>query len=793
VPSRTPADWHALHAELERLLAEGQAAPVRLLIQARFLRAVLPQGEAVWAAYGFPVARSFAQRIGGESVCGADGFIAEPARGRDGLLRKPVRGGEGFTGGLARCGDRFLGELEEALHGCAGRSAPPWARETEWKEGLEAAARALRRERKILGKIVAGGGPPEFSTRPDGTPAEVTSAEVRPAEGVPAEATPAEGSAELPLGSSSVLVPVVLGVQSDRRVPEFFQGIRASCLVRFTVEAQLLYRRARGAELTVQGSADPQTVAGFEEAAAFLGRLAPPGTPSLGHYWFRVHWDLPGARLTGRSATLGFFLAAQSAHASFSLALGQHALAGGVAVTGDVRDGTIAPVGSIADKIRACFYSEVRAVVVPAEQRDEAVREVRILEQSHPGRQLLVLAAGRVSDLWNEPAVAVVRTRSLQELLRAMLRRVAVSRALVAVFVGLFLLVAGFGGREFWLQRPWPAGVQWDGEDLVFRNASGRAYRREHLPPGTPRHEAEAYNYRASRVAAALDLDGQPPNEVAVIRWNPGFEGNNLQARNGRGRLLWTLPSQVDLADSPLATERLNWRFFANAGSDRSGELRLLAVRRSLYGSLTLVDLVHARNGRRLGLLANQGHLGRLLAEDVDLDGRIELLVAGTENTDDVGLLAIVDPDGMQMPPPSWTKANLAWMTRPEALGQGVRAAVRLPKDRLLPAGRPDCLEGLMENGLLRVTTETEMSGRNVIFSLDFHDVSHPLAVRALVTDSYRNMLATRASGLSSVDISREQERLLHGITYLTPQGWQPAPVRVKAGENHSAEEAGRD
>jgi hypothetical protein len=73
------------------------------------------------------------------------------------------------------------------------------------------------------------------------------------------------------------------------------------------------------------------------------------------------------------------------------------------------------------------------------------------------------------------------------------------------------------------------------------------------------------------------------------------------------------------------------------------------------------------------------------------------------------------------------------------------------------------------------------------------HDVSHPRAVRALVTEAYRNMLATRASGQFSADVSREQERLQRGITYLTPQGWQPVPVRVEPGENHSAGEAGRD
>jgi hypothetical protein len=589
------------------------------------------------------------------------------------------------------------------------------------------------------------------------------------------------------------MVPVILEVHAERGVPVFFQGVRTSCLVRLTVEAHLLYRRARGAELTLQGSAGPETVAAFEDALAALARIPRDGSPALGHYWFRAHWDMPGARLTGRSATLAFLLAAQSAHATHSLVLGHRSLSGGVAVTGDLRDGRIVPVDSLDLKVQACFAGPVRILVVPAEQREEALQSVRRLEQQHPGRQLLVLGARRAADLWDEPAVVNVRTRPMGQVARALFRRVAVSRAFVGVLVGLFVLLTGLAARGLWLSRPWPVDARWESQDLVLRNASGRAYHRLHLPPGTPGNEVQNFELRAGKIATALDVDGRFPNEVTAIRWRPGFDGNDLCAWNGRGRPRWSLSSAGGLEGSAFAGEQLHWRFFCPVGTSESGALRFLAVRRSVLGSLSLVDLIDASDATRMGLLVNQGHLRLIFTADVDLDRKQELFLAGTDNEEDKGLVVLVDPDSMPAPPSPSREESWTWMARPEALGRGVRAALRFPKDDLLPAGRPDCIEGRMESGLFLVVTQTTILEREILFYLDLSDVRRPQVVRAALIDAYRIKLATLAPGLTAADLSREQGRLSRRLTYLTPEGWRPIPVRESTERNVSVEGGGRD
>jgi len=636
---------------------------------------------------------------------------------------------------------------------------------SDWNAALIGAQQVLEREQLLLDAILAGDQAADVGTE---IASDCHRRGVRPSRPHSVE-------------SDTVLIPVILEVQSRRPVPEHFQGIRASCLVRLRVEAQLLYRRALAPELTMMGPADPSTIDALTSATRLLGRARSSGAPALGHYWFRVHWDLPGARLRGRSATLGYLLAARTAHSSFTASLSRRAVAEGVAVTGDVVGDRIGTVDSIAEKVSACFFGRARLLVVPAQQREEALKAVRVLEQRYPRRQLLVFGARRMDELWGEPAVLVTRARSGSEILRVTLQRVAVSRGLVTVLLAVFILLAGYVGRELWLERPWPVEVNWDADDLVFRNASGRPYFRAHLAPGARATDVQAFHYRAGKIAAALDLDGEPPQEVAVIRWNPDYDGNSLEARDGRGRLHWRLGSQVGLPGASGTAEQLLWRFFGDAGREQRGKRRLLAVRRSLYGSLSLVDLVDGRTGVRQGLLANQGHLGRMFAYDVDADLAEDLLIGGTENPESKGLLVVVDPRAMRMPSSDSTLADVDWMTRPATLNHGVRAAIRLPKDGFLPRGRPECVEGVMENGRVLVTTETEGPARSIVFTLDLRNMLRPRVERVLITDVYRNTLATQIPALSEQMIAAEQERLSRSVTFLTHEGWMPMPTTEEA------------
>lgn len=753
-----PAELHRLHEELERLLVEGQPPQIRLLLQARFLRDVMRSGEAAWGAYGFAVAQAFLHRL---SIVRSE----DPK----GVSQTPDSGTMGLAGFGPEVLEAFAGLVEE----CERKEAPPWAQAARWQAALVQGRAALERERLLLQSVLKG-------------------LEVCPT-GNELAGTDRDRESGSPPWSGAVLVPVIAEVQSSRELTESLRGIRAAGLVRLMVDAQLLYRRAGGAELTVDGVADPDSRQGFEQALALLSRLPLAGAPSAGHQWFRAHWHPSAAHITGRSATLGFLLAAQSARGSFSLGLGRRSLSPGVGVTGDLDGELISPVESIALKVQACFFGPVRALVVPADQREEALREVRRLEQMHPGRQLLILGARRIGELLAEPAVMATATRPPVHLLRALFRRIAVSRGLVGALVGLFLLLLGVAGREMWLSRPWPTDARWQNEDLVLRNASGREYRRLHLSPGPPPGEEAAFQRSEGRIAQTWDLDGRGCGEVLAIAWRDRYEGNDLRAWSGRGRSLWGLSCNAGPNGGPLESDDLRWRFFCAAGRGSTGSLRMLAVRRSRLGSLCLVDLVDTGVPREIGLLANDGHLERAFRADADGDGRAELFLIGTDNESDQGLVVLVDPSSMALPPSSQGMDGWTWLTQPAALGRGVVVALRFPRDDLVPSGRPSCTEGRLESGLLQVTTQTMGPDRCVVFSIDLHDARSPLAVRAVLIDAYRQGLALKVPPLRPEDFAREEERLVRGTTFLTPEGWAPVPVRSDQSPISSRRVAGRD
>jgi hypothetical protein len=738
------ATLSGLHAELIRLLSEGQALPIRLLLQARFLREVLPCREAGWGAFGFPVASSMVRRI---AAIRGTGVVSRPPTGA------PLQPAPDF-GLLAGCGPALLDELSGILEKVVVHGAPPFADETSWSRQVDAARESLRREQTLLRGRLEGN----------------RSGMGEPMEGRPPRANSAPGQP----GTS--VVPVVLRVQTDRPLATCFEGIQTSCLVRFTIKATLLHRRARQPELTIDGAADPATVAGFEDALACIARLPRGGAPTLDHCWFRIRWDLPRARLLGRSATLACLMAARSAYTVFSPAIAGHVVSDDAAITGDLCEGKVLPVESLELKVRASFYGPTRALVVPAAQMHAALREVGRLTRLHPRRQLLIIGASQVTDLWSDSMVVNASVRAPEQVFRMWLQRMALGRGLTAATIGCFVLLSSFAVRELWLSRRVLSEALWEGEDLLLRNPSGRVYKRLHLPPGFPPFYDQVDAREAGRVVGAFGSDSQGRREAVSIRWSTASDWNHLMGWDSHAREIWRLRSDDGLESTPYRAQLPQWRSFCAAGRNGDGILRLLALRRSTQGSLSVIDLIDANCGRELGHLANRGQLHKMYSEDLDLDGTQEILLTGTDNEAGMGLLVVLDPDRMGPAPTSDHGNRLNWISSPQALSRGVRLAVRFPEDDLMSPERPECRDLEAREGFLQIANYVDAS-RVVLFTLDLRELGQPRSVRAVLTDVYRWRLASDYPELSDEDLAREEERLAHGLTYLTERGWRPVPV----------------
>lgn len=194
-------------------------------------------------------------------------------------------------------------------------------------------------------------------------------------------------------------------------------------------------------------------------------------------------------------------------------------------------------------------------------------------------------------------------------------RRLAAIAALV-----LLLLVAA---AAFAL-RPRPGGVRVERGNggLVAHNARGEVV------------------WRFSAKTTIEYLDESPWHDGTILvglRGDGSDGGRTLLLEERSGSLIWEISPAQDRIRAAYGPDLLDsgggFTAFRNEATDidgdRTPELALLFIHgRFCPSSLVMVE----RDGHRLGQYDTKGHIYDLLGEDVDGDGREELLAAGTNN-----------------------------------------------------------------------------------------------------------------------------------------------------------------
>ncbi len=755
----TPRSLHDLYAEMERLLAIGQAPWLAALLRERFLRIAIAQGERAWAAYGFPVALSLAEKI----------------------ARLP------FTGVSLD----VVGRIEETLTEATKRDAPPWPGASRWRETAQAAIARLRQERtRALAGLSAATSEAIHAAADSGTDAV------------------------------TVRVPVVVELSKGAETHPLFTDLRLGLLLELKVEAHAEARSGKCVRLVIDGNAPSDVRSALEASLKCLDALSSPGVPRLGQCWFRASWRPSEARLTGKSAMLPLVLAAAAARARLSAGLADRGLAPDTAFTGELgvagsgasssgarsaqsrsasRTGTVVlPVeaSSLPHKVEACFFSSVRTLVVPQEQQAEAVAAVRALESRYPGRQLLIRGAHLAEDLWRDSTIVLARPRNARQVAGAAFSRFMVSRGFVGAMCLLVAVAVTLGAREMWLSRDDPAVAGWQGEDLVVTNASGRECWRKHLPPG-PRDRFPTYSLgTGAQNVAVWNLDGKGPQEVIAVVFSQQILGDRLVAWNRHGQILWTRPSNEWPLVHASGLPNVYWRCFAGAGRLPSGEMRLIAMRRSVQEPLSLVDVLDGASGRRVFTLRGEGHVEVIDEADLDGDGLLELCLCGQDNGTNHGVFAVLNTEALLQCSPSASAArmegdeplwdNLAQipsLTDPRALQAGETTAIRFPCDRFLCKTRPTCSEIRMEG---RGTTRAAVyvsSFRAVNYLMRFSRLDDVRMLSVRIGDRYREELI--GLGRTMEEILAEEARLTNSVEMLTPDGWKAVEVEASASLPH--------
>ncbi len=711
---------HTLYEDLLGLIRRGQAPAIALLLRRRFLSETLQLGEAAWLGYGHGVAFNLARDLPGTPL--------------EGLELDELRA------------------VVDVLERGRNLPFPRPDREDKWQERSAEAIQLLGEAIAQLEAVLTGARPrEEWGGAVGGAPG---------------------------LSDGFAIVPVVARVVGAAKSAPIFRDLEAGLLVPICVRAETLLRETdRPLAKDTERETSSKTMEAFEASLQNLARLRIPGVPPFKKCLFRVSWGVPAGSWEGRSATLGFFLAAGAAWSAQALSRKRLGVEPRVAFTGGMTGTTVTEVDgrTLGHKIRAAFYSPVERLFVPEAQRELAEELAADLRSRHPDRRFEIRGMTDAIEVWSDSQAVMTWKRSAVSLAGTFVRRPvfasAVAGALVLVAAGI-----GYSMWQSYLDAPEAVQIKWEGTTLLIENRHGRTCGRFQTEHGMWREIKAVGPSGEGALGAVWDLDGDGIDEVVAAYCGGVRQTNRLTALDASGNPLWEIESTGDL---PVPDSSLIW-YNLFPFPDPQG-MDILALRRSGQGSISTIQRIDGKTGNTEGQLWHPGHLDAVFIHDVNGTGRKVHCIVGPDNRTGMGMLAIYDlrqmrtlpkTEGDSLPPP---------LLDVEMFDHGLLVAMRFPKD-VFSEGRAHCREFYeISEGLYQVFAHGTNGWRGgMLFGLRFDSEYRPTLVSVTLQDAHRQMIVKNDSTITQADFAREEKRLLGAVEWLSRDGW--APVSVNQG-----------
>jgi hypothetical protein len=577
------------------------------------------------------------------------------------------------------------------------------------------------------------------------------------------------------IAEGEIGVPVVAKACGNGATHPIFEDVSVGCILRLRVDADVADRRRRIPQLVVDGEAAVDTRSAFEATLGAVGAARAWGAPHPSRCVFRASWDMPGARLVGRSGGLAFFLAAATARARLSPSLWDRILPEGLAATGDVESNTVLPVDpdGLLTKVRASHHARVKILLVPRAQEEAAAKEARSMESIAPGHRVQIVGVDDVRQVWASDSVVRRRARRLPLFVHGLLSwltrspiRIALLLAVFTAIVGALIFTAVRWERE-------PVAAEWKGERLVMRNRYGHAWSIPVLYPPAP-HVFFQPDWGAPLVVL------KPPGSersIVIAILGAGPQGSErLVALTPDGDILWEMDSRRIGEHHHTPVADVGWSGIYFPGPAADGSERIYALRRSIQSNLCLIDRVDAGSGASRGCLRNQGHLEFSREIDLDNDGVREVVFMGTHNPDSCAIAIVLEPDRMRPISSADSLDSIPNVSHPSSLGSGVAACWRFANDRFSTQLRSTC-NGLYEDsvGIVRIATSGSTSEGSFLYRLRTADLHRPAVLDVQMTDAYRAYHNERMGrAVPAAEIAAEESRLAGKAAVLTDGGWVP-------------------
>lgn len=610
-------------------------------------------------------------------------------------------------------------------------------------------------------------------------------------------ARPSYEQAALAPNRAGIAIPVVVELKNSRNVHPLYAGLRYGFLARLDVGVEFIGRSTADEVQVIDGDASSETRAAFAEAIARVDHFAAWGAPAAHRCLFRVRFSPAGARLRGRSASLGFMLAATAARSSHGLGSSYRSIPEGTAATGDIAGTRVLPVeaSSLGLKIAACIDGAMDRLVVPEAQKEEA----KALVASHPRHTsrepLEIIGTADVRELWKSPRGVLRRThRSPREMVAHWIDRLARSRARVIMGVVSLGLLATMVIILSALRNAPPVRADWVGDTLVLKNDHGIATRRIRFafaPQG-----AQNKDLNAEHMRRIIDLNGDGKRDVIAIHGSGPERRDSLTAVSVSGRVLWRTRSDHMAPGQGILPGEMNYWLIA-AAPNQAGRTNLWMLSRSKAGSLSIITQLDPATGRVLEVLGNDGHLEDCCQVILPGTEKRVLALGGTDRPHARGLTAFIDPDYKGAIDPTSGGPEIPSLSDSTSLSRGVLAAWSVATDLYTRPGRTTCDRVSQDrDGTIQLYAIAYHFPGYLVYEFDPHDLRTPVLLRVYFTDAAKDVIRRDFGTVPDEDFAQEANRLAREVRVLTPEGWRPArlgpdilPVSDPEGSRESVRE----
>ena len=347
----------------------------------------------------------------------------------------------------------------------------------------------------------------------------------------------------------------------------------------------------------------------------------------------KLRWHAEASVLRGRSAMLGVGALYACRVLDVSGSRTRYHVRPDAAFSGGLdAQGAVLPVdaGSLPAKVKAAFFSWIRTLAVPVQQVAQSERVVARLKASYPGGRLEIVGVSTLDEVFRDRRLIEGRVvgRAARLGRRAWRRKRGAAAGLAGLAFVTFALVRFAHPMD---ANPVKGVVA--GEHLHAQNADGATLVK--IPVA-----------RDALQSLFVDVDGDGRNEIFWTESGAGDGTVHAAGQHARS-IAWSRSLTFEL-DFPNRHGAVDFTFqpreLLGGDLDGDGRSEVVVLARGERSFPSLIVRYDAATGEEQGRYLHVGPLFAMRAADLDGDGILEILAAGTNHAYSEACLVVLDP-----------------------------------------------------------------------------------------------------------------------------------------------------